>query len=156
MAPAAWCSSEAALLSHHECAMWQIGTLPPPTTGLVPQLWNTVSCLIGPLVSSSGAAIVAVLWPIPFLKCAQPTIQRCEHTHTHTRAHTHARTRAHAHCTSKAPQPHHYRRHQLQLHYILLPAAVLFILLGNLQVWIPDLFPFIDLETVPSTTCCGS
>ena len=46
----------------------QVGILPP--TGLVPQRWSTDSYLTRPLVSSSGAVIVTVLWPVPFSKCA--------------------------------------------------------------------------------------
>ena len=51
---------------------WGHESVPIPLTGLVPQLWSTASYPTGPLVmSSSGAVIVAVPRPVPFLKCAQ-------------------------------------------------------------------------------------
>ena len=46
------------------------------TTGLVSQLWSTASYHTRTLVSSSGAGIVTVLRPVPFPKCAEPTIQQ--------------------------------------------------------------------------------
>ena len=58
-------------------------------------LWSPTSYFAGPLVSNNGAAIVAVLWPVPFLKCVQATIQRykapiqsvtCTMTLVHARA----------------------------------------------------------------------
>ena len=51
-------------------------------------------CFIPHRTTSSGAANVTVLRPVPFTKCVQATIQRCEPpstttTHTHTHPHTH-------------------------------------------------------------------
>ena len=63
----AWCSSEAALLSCHECVLSEVGTAPP---GLVSQLWSTASYLTGSLLNSSGAIIVTILSHVPFSKCA--------------------------------------------------------------------------------------
>ena len=80
MVPVAWCSTEAALLSRHECRLSQVGTR--PSTRLVPQLWSTASYLTGLLVSSSGAIIVTVLWPVPFPKCASSTYKGTQTSHT--------------------------------------------------------------------------
>ena len=51
---------------------------------LVPQLWSTASYLPGPLVSSSGAIIVAVLQPVPFPKCASSNYKATQNPHTNT------------------------------------------------------------------------
>ena len=55
-----------------------------PPTGLVPQLWSTASSLIGSLVSSSGAIIVAIVWPGLFPKCASSNYKAIQTPHTYT------------------------------------------------------------------------
>ena len=56
----------------HTVTNWYL----PLPTGLVPQLWSTASYLTWPLVSSSSATIITVLWPVPFPKCSQATVQQ--------------------------------------------------------------------------------
>ena len=75
MVPVAWCSSEAALYSHHECALSQV-------TGLVPQLGSTASYPNRSLVSSGGDVIVAVLRPVLFPKFASSNYKSTHTTHT--------------------------------------------------------------------------
>ena len=75
----AWCSSEAALESHHECVLLQVGTHTP--TGLVPQVLRTASYLSRLLVSISGTALL----PVPFLKCTPNNYEMTQTTHNRNR-----------------------------------------------------------------------
>ena len=60
-----------------------ISLYPPTFSGLVPELWSRASYLTGPLVNSSGAAIVSVLQPVPFPKGASSNYTTTQATHTY-------------------------------------------------------------------------
>ena len=60
-----------------------LGCKQQQTTVLVPQSWSPASYFARPLVSSSGAGIVTVLWPVPFPKCASSNYTATQTTNTY-------------------------------------------------------------------------
>ena len=71
---------DSAIKSPWECTLPQVGTLP---SRLVPQLWSSASYLAGPLVSSSGVTVIAVLRPVLFLNFAPSNYTVTQTTHTY-------------------------------------------------------------------------
>ena len=85
-----WCWQSGVLVRQHYKVTMSVHChchLPLSPTGLVPQLWSTASYLVGTLVSSSGAANVTVLRPVPFPKCTSSNYTMTQTIHAYIITH---------------------------------------------------------------------